>query len=563
MNLKVEKILTAGIDPSKNKLSIVALRFPDRVVLKKDIPNTSRAISQLDSELYALARKENLTLVYAPEDVSQYGALLGAILKEKNRWIWPVNPAKVSRQKYFYGDQKTDHIDARSAAYAALREVDKMNERKEVSYKDGEIEEIGALKSAVQLRDCMVKTSVKFQNSLHGLIYQLWGCNYKELFSAIDGVTALCFWKEYPSPRKLKNVGFEDLKNFIFEKSRHTISIEKSSEKAEEILKIAAECPVLCGDKAMTFKEKNIIRIAEALQTINPKKDEVEKDLQDLLPERGKNLLGFAGIKYVRASELVSIIGNIERFGDRNKFAKYNGTAPREWSSGKRKKHYASKQYNRKLKNALMGIAVTAARCAEISKAYFEKQLKRGKTKSQAYKLLARRISDIIYAILKNNTPYDPGRHAHKAENESGEESGDRLESRSVSNPGNKSAGKSGKKGMKSGKKSAKSSGKTTENKVGKELEIPENKPAKRSGKLSENKSVNKSGEKGKPSQNKPATEQGKHRKNKPGKERSKHKESKPGKEQGKQVRDKSGIQKKSIIKFQTTGPEKTGLPAA
>jgi len=152
-------------------------------------------------------------------------------------------------------------------------------------------------------------------------------------------------------------------------------------------------------------------RLMDMIILIHKQLKEAKALMKKLVKESGYKLDTFPGLKVVRAARLISLVGNPARFRNKDKFARYNGTAPREWSSGKRKKHYASRKYNRKLKAVIMDITVTAVRCNSISKEYFQRQKKRGKTKKQAYKLTARRISDILFSMMKHRSQYDEARH--------------------------------------------------------------------------------------------------------------------------------------------------------
>ena len=67
MKLKAHEVLAVGIDPAKDKHSIVALRYPDEVLFTSDIPNSPEAIRKMDVQMLALSKKEGLSLIYATE----------------------------------------------------------------------------------------------------------------------------------------------------------------------------------------------------------------------------------------------------------------------------------------------------------------------------------------------------------------------------------------------------------------------------------------------------------------------------------------------------------------
>ncbi len=418
MALSSKEILVVGIDPAKEKHSIVALSYPEKVLRSADIQNTPAAIARMDDRMRQLAQKENLMLVYATEDSSKYGDLLARMLRQRERTIHTVSPAKTSVYKKFYGDDKTDRVDARCVADITLRNPEKIILDKELMKRDDLVD---ALRSLTRYYDDLGDTKKRFINHLHEKLTQFWGYQYKLFFSRIDGKTACKFWKEYPSPGKVKGLSQKDLQDFIYEKSKKSISRRRAGEKARAILAVAGEFPDLYSEKVLKLKEKSLANLVDMMAIIAEQLKETKAQMKKLVGESGYKLDTFPGVKVVRAAKLIALVGNPHRFRNSGKFARYNGTAPREWSSGKRKKHYPSRQFNRKLKDQMMGIAVTAVRCDPVSREYFQRQIKRGKTKRQAYKLTARRISDILLSMMKHRTEYDGERHRkspHKISND-------------------------------------------------------------------------------------------------------------------------------------------------
>jgi transposase len=75
--------------------------------------------------------------------------------------------------------------------------------------------------------------------------------------------------------------------------------------------------------------------------------------------ESGSTLTGIFGVGPVIAAAILGAVGDVARFGDRDRFAACNGTAPIEVSSGERKIHRLSLRGNR--------LARTVARCWAVS----------------------------------------------------------------------------------------------------------------------------------------------------------------------------------------------------
>ena len=116
----------------------------------------------------------------------------------------------------------------------------------------------------------------------------------------------------------------------------------------------------------------------------------------------GTTLTEIFGIGPVIAAAILGTAGDPSRFGDRDRFATCNGTAPIEVSSGGRKIHRLSLRGNRRLNHAIHMAAVTQIRHAHSpGRAYFDRKIAEGKTGKEALRALKRQLSDTIYARLQ------------------------------------------------------------------------------------------------------------------------------------------------------------------
>jgi transposase len=82
-----------------------------------------------------------------------------------------------------------------------------------------------------------------------------------------------------------------------------------------------------------------------------------------------------------------------------------NGTAPLPASSGRTNRHRLNRGGNRQLNQILHYVAVTQISRDPEGRAYYQRKLAEGRTKSDALRCLKRRISDRVYQILANPLP--------------------------------------------------------------------------------------------------------------------------------------------------------------
>ncbi len=102
------------------------------------------------------------------------------------------------------------------------------------------------------------------------------------------------------------------------------------------------------------------------------------------------------------AAVLLGESADVWRFGSRDAFARFTGTAPIPVWSGNSDRVRLNRGGNRTANCALHMIAVTQARgVGDLGKAYVDKHIAAGKTKREALRLLRRRLSDAAYTALR------------------------------------------------------------------------------------------------------------------------------------------------------------------
>jgi transposase len=106
------------------------------------------------------------------------------------------------------------------------------------------------------------------------------------------------------------------------------------------------------------------------------------------------------------APQLLTIPGcgetaGVHRFRSKAAFARFTGTAPIPVWSGNTSRVRLNRGGNRRMNCALHMIAVTQARGVGAGKAYVDKLMADGKTRTEAIRLLRRRLSDVVYRTLK------------------------------------------------------------------------------------------------------------------------------------------------------------------
>jgi transposase len=134
----------------------------------------------------------------------------------------------------------------------------------------------------------------------------------------------------------------------------------------------------------------------------------LERMLRDqLLPTTQQTITTIPGIGTIIAATILGETASITRFRSPGALAVYNGSAPARHSTGAREQHRARRDCNHRLKRAFWLAARAAVLHDPLAKAYFEQCKRRGLNYTEGIKRVARRMSDIVYALLKSGRPYD------------------------------------------------------------------------------------------------------------------------------------------------------------
>lgn len=136
---------------------------------------------------------------------------------------------------------------------------------------------------------------------------------------------------------------------------------------------------------------------------------ENEDQMRDALAASQTTLTSLPGLGTVLAARVLGHIGDISRFPSEHHFASYVGAAPLDASSGKNVRHRLNTGGNRALNSALHIIAVCQIRSPSRGQDYYLRKIAEGKTPAEARRALKRRLSNVVYRIMKRD------HHSHLA----------------------------------------------------------------------------------------------------------------------------------------------------
>jgi transposase len=129
--------------------------------------------------------------------------------------------------------------------------------------------------------------------------------------------------------------------------------------------------------------------------------DQLEREIRTIVRRLTPGLLALHGCGVLSAAKIVGEAAGAGRFRSRAAFARWNGTAPIPVWSANPDRQRLNRGGNRQVNAALHRIAITQWRCVGgVGRAYVERRMVAGDTKTEALRLLRRRLSDEVFRRL-------------------------------------------------------------------------------------------------------------------------------------------------------------------
>lgn len=345
--------LYVGIDVHKETHTAVGVSPYGEKLFEFTIGNYQKDFESLASKVEGL--KGSLSPYFGLEDCHGYGERLAGYLVEKYPVIHvPSVMVDRLRQKATH-PEKTDSLDAYGVAKVMMNDMDSLP-----SYTL--TEEVKRAKQVREIsldREYLVLERTRLKNHLHTILYRIWNTKYQIEFKNPFSLKALRHWQ-----------------------------------RARPV----------CDPFLLRMMKRKVKRLIDLHYEIT----ELEKEAAKLLEQGGYTLQTASGCGTVIAATIIGEVGDIARFKSPASLAKYAGCSPRESSSGKTRKHRKTWAGNRRLNCAFhrMALSQISRMGNDKARAYFQRKVSEGKTKSQALVCLRRQMVNLAWSMLKNKTVY-------------------------------------------------------------------------------------------------------------------------------------------------------------
>jgi len=229
---------------------------------------------------------------------------------------------------------------------------------------------------------------------------------YQSVFSNVFGKTSKEILLQFSCPAALETISADTLAQLLTKLSRKKLGMEK----AQKLSHAASNSfgVTFCRD-SFTFQLRMLI---EQIQYIESQVKDTEAEIRTIMETLDSPITTIPGIGMILGAIILAEIGNIEKFDHASKLVAFAGIDASVKQSGdfQSTNNRMSKRGSPYLRRALYQaslVAATGKNPDPILQAFYQKKRAEGKPHNICIGALSRKLCYIIYAVLKENRPFE------------------------------------------------------------------------------------------------------------------------------------------------------------
>ena len=385
-----------GIDIAKKNHEASIIDSSGKSLSKSiSFPNSTKGIEKFNNFIAEFGVTTNNCII-GMEATGHYWISLFSYIVDLGFTCYVINPIQSDAFRKMYVRQtKNDSVDS-----FIIAQIMRFGEFSISNFSD---EDTFALRNLTRYRFALVDECSDWKRKLVAILDQVFP-EYSSLFSNIYGVASKELLSKYPLPEDMLSIPAEELGNLLYECSKGRLGINK----AEEIQSRARESfGIKFAKRSFSFQIKQII---SQISFLEEQLKEIEIEISSLLEDICPVITTITGIGSVLGASIVSEIGNITRFERANQLVAYAGLDTRVKQSGdfSATNTKLSKRGSPYLRRSIWLAATVAAFKDPALSIYYQGLRARGKAHGTAIGAVARKLTNIIFAVLRDQKPYTP-----------------------------------------------------------------------------------------------------------------------------------------------------------
>lgn len=382
-----------GIDVAKRSHEAVVTDHNGNILHKAfKFKNTREGFNKLISVLSKFGNPDEFTV--GMESTSHYWMALYSQLNRKGFNVQVLNPIQSNALRGMYIRQvKNDEHDS-----FIIAEVIRFGRYTQGGLPPSKLYE---LRELCRARFFIVDMVSELKRKVISLLDQVFP-EYENIFSDIFGNTSCEILRNYSTLHEILDADIEKLTEMIRTQSHKRYGLQK----AQQIKDIAASSfGVLLGVHSMSLLIKQYI---EHIRFAENQIKEMDEQIALMFSEFDTYISTIPGIGPVLGAAIFSEIGDISKFASPSKLAAFAGIDPTVKQSGEfaSTHNHMSKRGSPYLRRAIWQASVLASMVNPDIKIFFKKKMNEGKPYMNVIGHITKKMTNIIYAVLRDNKPY-------------------------------------------------------------------------------------------------------------------------------------------------------------
>ena len=338
----------------------------------------------------------NSPCVFGMEATGHYWYPIYSFLKAKGYTICVINPIQSdSLRKMYIRQTKNDSIDS-----FLIAEVIRFGQFGTTSMAD---ENILAMRQLCRYRDSVISSRTEIKLRIGTIMEQIFP-EYEKKFSSLWVSTSMGILEKYLTPENIENAPIDELFEIIKDKSHNRLT----KAKAISIKEAAADTfGIKIAQDAFSFQLKQLI---DRMNFLDKQIEALDCQILEYYEKFDCYLHTIPGIGMIAAATILAEIGDINRFKSSSALVAFAGIDPTVRQSGEFSSthNHMSKRGSPYLRHAIFLAATTCSFHNSPLNAYYKKKRDQGKHHLTATGAVARKLTSVIYAVLRDSKPYEP-----------------------------------------------------------------------------------------------------------------------------------------------------------
>ncbi len=337
-------------------------------------------------------------VVVAMEATGHYWMALYSFLVSRGYAVAVVNPMQVCAVRRMKGMSrvKNDRID--SVLIAEAMRIGQFDPTRLAS------DEVQSLRSLTRFHQSLKSELAEVKTQCICLM-DAYFPEYDGVFSDMFGAGSRAVLSKCPLPFEVSRRRASTLSEAIAKASRRPAG---SDAKAAEVkARAKASVGITLGQEAASFQIKSLV---SQMDFLDGEIAETERLVRSLLDAIDPLVLTIPGVSYTTGAQIVAEIGDIGRFRNAAALVSYAGLNSSVSQSGKFDSGGGpiTKHGSPYLRRALWLAANRARQFDPGLRAFYERKRAEGKCHRVAVTAVARKLCHVVFAIMRDQAPYDP-----------------------------------------------------------------------------------------------------------------------------------------------------------